>query len=412
MSKQTTPFLRIENLYKFYGFNKNQAKTMVKKGEANKSEILDKTGVNVALNNVNLDINKGEMFVIIGLSGSGKSTLVRCFNGLNTPTDGQVFYKGESVQKYNKQELINFRRNKIAMVFQHFGLIPHRSVIDNVALGLEIKGVDKEERERKSLEMIELVGLKGFDQYQISQLSGGMKQRVGLARALANDPEILLMDEPFSALDPLVKRDMQFELLKIQQKMKKTIVFITHDINEAFKLGDRVAIMRDGEIIQIDTPEEMLTNPADDYVERFVEGADITKIVTVQNIMVTPSCIIKITDGPKRAIQEMKVSQVSSAYIVNKDMELVGIITLDAATKQKDSKTLDVNTFIKNITTIDPDTVIHDALSASVENPYPLPVVDKNHKLMGIVSKASVISALADKDQLTKADEDKIEKKS
>ena len=305
---------------------------------------------------------------------------------------------------------MDFRRNKIAMVFQHFGLIPHRSVMDNVALGLEIKGSSKEEREKKSLEMIELVGLKGFDQYQISQLSGGMKQRVGLARALANDPEILLMDEPFSALDPLVKRDMQFELLKIQQKMKKTIIFITHDINEAFKLGDRVAIMRDGQVIQIDTPEDMLTNPADEYVENFVEGADITKIVTVQNIMITPSCILKYGDGPKRAIQEMKVNNVSSAYVVNADMELEGIVTLDEATKQKDNKVLDKNRFIKDITTIDPDMVIHDALAPSVNNPYPLPVVDKEGKLVGIVSKASVISALADKEELTSEDKEIIVK--
>ncbi len=407
MSKET--YLRVENLYKFYGPNKEKAKAMIKKG-AKKSEILEKTGCNVALNNVNFQVNKGEMFVIIGLSGSGKSTLVRCFNGLNIPSEGTIHYEGESVQKYTKQELLDFRRNKIAMVFQHFGLIPHRTVMDNVALGLEIKGTTKEEREKKSLEMIELVGLKGFDQYQISQLSGGMKQRVGLARALANDPEILLMDEPFSALDPLVKRDMQFELLKIQQKMKKTIIFITHDINEAFKLGDRVAIMRDGQVIQIDTPEDMLTNPADEYVENFVEGADITKIVTVQNIMMTPSCILKYGDGPKRAIQEMKVNQVSSAYVVNADMELEGIITLDEATKQKDNKVLNKDTFVKDLTTLNLDTIIHDALAPSVNNPYPLPVVDKNNKLMGIVSKASVISALADKDELTVEDEEKISK--
>lgn len=408
MSNQS--YLKVENLYKFYGSNKTQAKAMIKKGNT-KSEILSKTGCNVALNNVNFEVKKGEIFVIIGLSGSGKSTLVRCFNGLNMPSEGKVIYLDENIQKFTKQELMDFRRNKIAMVFQHFGLIPHRSVLDNVALGLELKRTPKDEREKKSLEMIDLVGLKGFDQFQISHLSGGMKQRVGLARALANDPEILLMDEPFSALDPLVKRDMQFELLKIQQKMKKTIIFITHDINEAFKLGDRVAIMRDGQIIQIDTPENMLTNPANQYVENFIEGADFTKIVTVQNIMITPSCIIKLGDGPNRAINEMKVNQVSSAYVVNSDMELVGIVTLDEANKQKNQKKLDPNSFIKNITTIDPDTIIHEALSQSVENPYPLPVVDKNNKFMGIVSKASVISALVDKDKHTNITEEASQEK-
>src|SRR5699024_513864 len=232
-----------------------------------------------ALWDATFDVKEGEIFVVIGLSGSGKSTLVRCFNRLNKPTRGQVLFQGKDIGKYDKKELNDYRRNKISMVFQQFGLMSHRDVIGNVEYGLEVKGISKEERHKIAKEMIDMVGLEGQDEEPISNLSGGMKQRVGLARALANDPEILLMDEPFSALDPLVRKDMHFELLTIQEKLNKTIVFITHDINEAFKLGDRVAIMRDGEVIQIATPEEMSENPADDYVKQFIDSADVTQVV-------------------------------------------------------------------------------------------------------------------------------------
>ena len=209
--------------------------------------------------------------MIIGLSGSGKSTIIRCLNKLNRPTSGKIYFQNNDIDQLSKKELLDLRRNKISMVFQNFGLMSHRTVMENVAYGLEVKKVSKEEREKKAKEMISLVGLEGWEHQPISSLSGGMKQRVGLARALANDPEVLLMDEPFSALDPLVKRDMQFELLSIQRKLQKTVVFITHDINEAFKLGDTVAIMRDGRIIQIDTPQDMALNPADEYVAKFIE---------------------------------------------------------------------------------------------------------------------------------------------
>ncbi|MCC8178670.1 MAG: ATP-binding cassette domain-containing protein, partial [Cloacibacillus sp.] len=227
-------------------------------------------------------------FVIIGLSGSGKSTLVRCFNQLLRPTSGHVLFEGREIDSMKKKELLEFRRDKGSMVFQHFGLFTHRSVMDNVAYGLEVRGIPPEERHAKALEFIRMVGLDGWEGKAISSLSGGMKQRVGIARALANDPEVLLMDEPFSALDPIVRREIQFEFLQILRKLNKTVLFITHDIDEAFKLGDTVAIMRDGRIIQVDTPEEMSANPADDYVRSFIEGADRSQVLTAKNIMTVP----------------------------------------------------------------------------------------------------------------------------
>ena len=329
--------MHTENLSKFYGRNKQEAIKMLKAG-SNKAEVFKKTGTTLALWDINLDVKEGETFVIIGLSGSGKSTLVRCFNRLNKPSGGDVYYRGNSLKKMNKEELRQFRRNKIAMVFQSFGLMSHRDVLGNVEYSLEIKGIDKEERRNKAIEMLNMVGLTNMENQSLQSLSGGMKQRVGLARALANDPEILLMDEPFSALDPLVKQEMQFELLKIQQKLKKTIIFITHDINEAFKIGDRVAIMRDGRLIQVDTPENMITNPADDYVRSFIEGADKAHVFSVKNVMITPSTLVRSNAGPNRALSAMRANNVSSAYVVDKDMNYKGVITLDSILKIKDNE--------------------------------------------------------------------------
>ena len=235
--KNPKTVLEIKNVSKLYGLNKGDAIKLLKKG-ASKEEVLKKTGVSVALWDASFDVKEGEIFVLIGLSGSGKSTMVRCLNRLNKPSSGEIFFKGKKIQSFNKKELQSYRRNNIAMVFQSFGLMSHRDVLSNVVYGLEVKGVSKEEREAKAEKIIEMVGLSGFEHYPIASLSGGMSQRVGIARALATDPEILLMDEPFSALDPLVRKEMQFELLSIQKKLKKTVVFITHDINEAFKLGE------------------------------------------------------------------------------------------------------------------------------------------------------------------------------
>jgi len=386
--------MRTENLTKLFGRNKSEATELLKKG-LSKEEVLKKTGVTVALWDVTLDVKEGETFVIIGLSGSGKSTIVRCFNRLIKPTSGKIFFKDQQVGNLTKKELLSFRRDNISMVFQHFGLMSHRNVIQNVEYGPEIKEVGKELRRQRAMEMIQMVGLDGYENYPISSLSGGMKQRVGLARALTNEPEVLLMDEPFSALDPLVKKDMQFELLSIQQKMQKTIIFITHDINEAFKLGDRVAIMRDGKVIQIDTPEGMITNPADDYVKNFIEGADKTRVMSVRQVMITPACIVKTKDGFNRAIQEMRTNNVSSAYVVNDKMEFQGVVTLDAAIKARETKALVQDILDTDVIRVNIDDTIGDVLPLSAEAKYPLAVLEGN-KLRGIITKASLITSLSE----------------
>jgi glycine betaine/proline transport system ATP-binding protein len=388
------PIIRVENISKLFGRNHKEAIEMLNAG-ATKSEVLKETGVTVALWDVNFEVYPGEVFVIIGLSGSGKSTLVRCFNRLNKPTSGSIHFKDQAIEKLNQKELISYRRDNIAMVFQNFGLMSHRNVISNVEYGLEVKNVGKELRAQKAMEMIQMVGLSGVEYAMISSLSGGMKQRVGLARALANEPEVLLMDEPFSALDPLVKKDMQFELLSIQRKLNKTIIFITHDINEAFKLGDRVAIMRDGKVIQIDTPEVMITQPANDYVRDFIEGADKSKVMSVRQVMITPSCIIKTSDGASRAIVEMRSNNVSSAYIVNEKMEFKGMLTLDGAIKARDTKGKISEYFSDDVITINMDATIGDAMPLAANTKYPIAVLEDNI-LKGIITKASLISTLAD----------------
>ena len=394
MTNNNDNILSVRNLYKIYGPDKNRA-IKLKQNGADKNTIYKKTGSTIALWDISLDIKRGEIFVIIGLSGSGKSTLVRCFNLLNKPTKGDILFEGKSINKFNKNELLDFRRNKISMVFQNFGLMSHRDVIGNVAYGLEVKGVSKDERDKKAKNMIEMVGLDGYDNEPIESLSGGMKQRVGIARALANDPEILLMDEPFSALDPLVRRDMQFELLTIQRKLDKTIIFITHDINEAFKLGDKVAIMKDGELIQVATPEEMSSDPANEYVEQFIDSADKTQVISVKNVMSTPNSIVRLKDRPSYAINMMRRNKVSSAYVVREKMQFQGIITIDDAIRANKEHLSIADVIINDVSTTTPETLLTDIITMAAETKYPIAVIDKEDmSLKGIVSKADVLSSI------------------
>lgn len=394
MNDNANNIIEVKNLSKLYGLNKQDAVKLMKKGSS-KEEVYKKTGVTVALWDVNFNVKKGEIFVIIGLSGSGKSTLVRCLNLLNKPTDGEILFEGKDIRLFNKKDLLDYRRNKISMIFQNFGLMSHKDILNNVAFGLEIKKISKQEREEKASKVISMVGLEGLEHETIQSLSGGMKQRVGLARALLNDPEILLMDEPFSALDPLVRQDMQFELLSLQSKLEKTIIFITHDINEAFKLGNTVAIMRDGKIVQIGTPEEMSSNPADDYVRNFIDSADKTKVLSAKHVMLIPSCIIKIKDSINNAIREMKAHDISSSYVVDDKMRLEGIITINDAVKAKTDKKTISDILIKDIITTSKDTLITDILATASEAKYPIAVVDNESRLEGIVTKASVLASLA-----------------
>ena len=276
--------IEINNVYKIFGSNPKSILPMVKEG-ASKEEILDKTGHTVGLDNVTLKIEEGEIFVCMGLSGSGKSTLIRHLNRLIDPTDGEIIVEGTNVMSLNKQQLIEFRRHKMSMVFQRFGLFPHRTVIDNVGYGLEMQGVAVEERKKTAMEKIESVGLSGFENQYPAQLSGGMQQRVGLARALANDTDIMLMDEAFSALDPLIRSDMQKQLIDLQSELKKTIVFITHDLDESLRLGDHIGILNHGKLVQVGTPFDIIMNPADDYVKAFVKDVNRTKVIKAKTIM-------------------------------------------------------------------------------------------------------------------------------
>lgn len=385
--------LSIKNLSKLYGTEKSKA-TKLKKAGKDKDTIYKESGVTIALWDVNLEIQKGEIFVIIGLSGSGKSTLVRCFNLLNKPTSGKVYFEGNDIGKFSKEKLNDYRRNKISMVFQQFGLMSHRSVIGNVEYGLEIKGLPKEERRAKAKEMINMVGLEGHDDEPITSLSGGMKQRVGIARALANDPEILLMDEPFSALDPLVRKDMQFELLTIQEKLDKTIVFITHDINEAFKIGDRVAVMKDGEIVQIGTPEEILENPSNQYIEDFVRDIDRSKVFQAKHIMQKTTAIMSVRDGLNVAMREMRSNGLSSLFVVGENRKLEGIVTIDDtinAIKEKGT----LKDILKNdYFTADPEDYVQDLIPKAAVTKYPIAVIGENDTFLGIIVRVSVLSGL------------------
>lgn len=385
--------LRIENVTMLFGSNTGAALKKLQSG-AGKSEIFVETGVTVGAYDVNFSVGRGEIFVIIGLSGSGKSTLVRCLNLLHQPTQGAIYFKGQDISKLTGEKLREYRRNHIAMVFQKFGLMSHRTVLGNVAYGLEVKGVPQAEREQKALAMIDLVGLKGLQDQPIRSLSGGMQQRVGLARALANDPDILLMDEPFSALDPIIRRDMQFELLSIQKKVKKTIIFITHDINEAFKIGNRVAIMRDGRLVQVGTPEEVLANPVDDYVENFIKDIDRSKVLSVYQIMSSPSAIVKERDGYHVAMSQMRSNGVSSVYMVDDDMQLRGLLTLDNALQVRSGALSMEEALIRDIPITTPDVGLQDLMPVAAEAKYPIAVIGEQNQLVGIVTKAAVLSSL------------------
>ena len=276
--------IEIKNVTKVFGAYNKQVEQLLH-NNASKEEILNETGSTVAVKSANLTIDKSEVFVVMGLSGSGKSTLIRLINRLIDPTVGDLMIKGKNVAKLSSGELRDFRRENLSMVFQNFALFPFKSILDNAAFGLEVRDVPKKERLEKARHALELVGLGGYEHQKPNQLSGGMQQRVGLARALANDTDILLMDEAFSALDPLIRKEMQNELLQLQQKMQKTIVFITHDLDEALSIGDRIALMKDGEIAQVGTPEEIVINPADDYVKAFVKDIDRSKVLKVKHFM-------------------------------------------------------------------------------------------------------------------------------
>lgn len=390
------PIVQVRGLTKVFGHDPEKTLALHRSGRS-KKEVHKETGATIALNNVSFEIMRGETFVLMGLSGSGKSTLLRCINRLIEPTSGEIIIDGEDIVGMDRQELLLLRRKKLGMIFQNFALLPQRNILDNVAFGLEIMGISKVERNKRAESVLDMVGLGGYGASMPSELSGGMKQRVGLARALTSDPDILLMDEAFSALDPLIRRDMQDELLELQERLGKTIIFVTHDLDEALKLGDRIALMKDGEIVQIGTPEEILANPENAYVEKFVADVDLTKVLSAKDVMRRPKQVAQDNAGPRVALHLMKDPDTSMIFVIGRNRKLLGLVTLeDTFDAVKTGKTL-LDILKTDIPIVDPDTSLSDIISLRVESQYPLAVVDENGRLRGVISKTSILAALARK---------------
>ncbi|WP_051314721.1 quaternary amine ABC transporter ATP-binding protein [Alteribacter aurantiacus] len=384
--------IEVRNLTKVFGPSPKKGVSLLKEGKS-KDAILKESGNTVGVNQATFDVNAGEFFVIMGLSGSGKSTLIRLVNRLIDPTSGSVLIDGEDITKMNTKSLIETRRAKLGMVFQRFALLPHRTIQKNVEYGLEIQGIDTKEREEKAKEAIHAVGLAGYENSYPEELSGGMQQRVGLARALATDSDILLMDEAFSALDPLIRKDMQDELLELQDKLNKTILFITHDLDEALKLGDRIAIMKDGAIVQIGTSEEIMREPANDYVASFVQDVDRSKVLVAENVMKKPDVVTSSKDGPRVAVRRMKEKGISSIFVVDRGNVLKGLLTIEDAVKAVDLD-LTLDKYLRQDYRIaKKDTPLEELIPVAAETNYPIAVVE-NERLRGIIVRVSILSGL------------------
>lgn len=390
--------IELRKVSKIFGEHPKKALTMLQEGK-DKDEIQAKTGCVVGVNQASFDVKEGEIVVVMGLSGSGKSTLVRCINRLFEPTSGEIIVDGQDVRRLDKDQLREFRREKFGMVFQNFALFPHRSVISNVEFGLEIQHVDPEKRREKSEKALDLVGLKGWGEKLPSELSGGMQQRVGLARALALDPDILLMDEAFSALDPLIRRDMQDELITLQQTMRKTIVFISHDLDEALKLGDRIVLMKDGAVVQIGSPEDILTKPSNEYVAKFVEEVDITKVLTAESIMKKSQDVAYLSsDGPRTAMRKMKKNAIASLFVLDKENRVEGIVFADDVASLIEKGEKDLTTVLRrDIQRVTPETPASELFPLMQDISYPVAVVDENKKLKGIIVKGLLMAAIAER---------------
>ncbi len=387
--------IEINNLTKIYGNSPEKAMELFDKGY-NNSEIRKETKQVVGVRDASFSVNEGESFVIMGLSGSGKSTLLRCINLLIKPTRGQILIDGEDVAKVSGDRLMQLRRNKMSMIFQKFALLPNRRILDNVAYGLEVQNLSKIQRYEKAREAIALVGLQDWEDAYPHNLSGGMQQRVGIARALATDPDILLMDEPFSALDPLIRQDMQDDLLALQEKLHKTIIFITHDLDEALKIGDNIALMKDGVIVQSGAPEEILLSPASDYVARFVENINWSKALTASAVMVKPRVVFYPKDGPMTALRSMEKHGISSLFVVDKSTHLIGYVTADDAYNAVENGIKQLDSIIQRDMPISaPDTVLSELLEVLANTKIPLAVVNETNELKGVLVRGSVIAGLA-----------------
>jgi len=394
---EEAPQIIIKDLWKVYG---RDPKRVLGKNlrDLSKDEIQKKTGCIVGMREINLEVRKGEFYILMGLSGSGKSTLVRNLIRLVHPTAGSITINDQDITRMNHEQLLQFRRKTFGMVFQHYGLLPHLTVLDNAAYGLKVKGLPKGERYAKAMQSLETVGLKGWEDYYPGSLSGGMQQRVGLARALANEPEILLMDEPFSGLDPLIRRQMQDELVELQDKLQKTIIFVTHDLHEALKLGDKIAIMRNGEVVQVGSPEEIVTQPADDYVQEFVRDASPAKVLTASSIMEPAKVLLYAWEGPNTALTLMRSNNRKAAFVVDKSHRLLGVAkegTLEKLINSTEKPGQIPESALKKVTCVAPDTILEDLFPIVSENPYPIPVVDEKGRFQGLVTTDQIFESIS-----------------
>jgi len=381
--------IEVKNIYKIFGAHPKKW-LQAAQGGMSKEELLAKSGHTLGLRDISLSIEEGSIYVIMGLSGSGKSTLIRHFNRLIEPSAGHILVDGVDVVSLNKRDLEIFRQKKMSMVFQRFGLFPHRTVLDNAAYGLTVQGVGKAEREKRAREWLEQVGLSGFENQYPHQLSGGMQQRVGLARALATDAEILLMDEAFSALDPLIRREMQDQLLQLQAKLNKTIVFITHDLDEALRLGNRIAILKDGELVQEGTPEDILLNPANDYVQSFLQDVNRTKVLNATHAVNPARLTLTMRSRPAHAVDRMKALNYEYAPVLD-GKRLAGVLTAEAAEKAMQEGVRDVSRFVEDLASVPATAGLGEVLAQLVHSDQPVAVTGEDDEFLGMLSRKKVV---------------------
>tara|TARA_R110000868_G_scaffold411756_1_gene709022 strand:- start:59724 stop:61022 length:1299 start_codon:yes stop_codon:yes gene_type:complete len=394
-----TVALKADGLFKVFGRRTTETVERLRTG-AHRDEV--SLGTTAAVIDASFEVKRGEIFVVMGLSGSGKSTLIRMLNGLLDATAGTVTIGGDPITGISAEQLRQIRRKRISMVFQHFALLPHRTVLDNVAYGLEIQGMPREERLERARKTTALVGLAGWEDKYPSELSGGMQQRVGLGRALAADTDVLLMDEAFSALDPLIRREMQEQLLELQETLQKTIIFITHDLNEAMFLGDRIAVMHDGRVVQIGTPEDILTDPANDYVEQFVQDVDRARVLTAGNVMEKPRLAVSESAGPRTALKAMREGYSSAVYVTGRDHKLLGMVRDRDAMKLVQKGERSLASVIRPVPqSVEVDAVLMDLFVPSVESPLPLAVVNSDGRLVGVIPRVTLLAALGPGDAAT-----------
>ncbi|GAB3181257.1 glycine betaine/L-proline ABC transporter ATP-binding protein [Nesterenkonia halophila] len=388
------PVVSVRDAYKVFGRRPERGVERLKAGETR--DDLREDGITAAVIDASFDVSDSEIFVVMGLSGSGKSTLIRMVNGLLEPTAGSVKIAGEDIARMGAAGLRKVRREKVSMVFQNFALLPHRTVGQNAAYALEVQGVNRSERERRAEEALRMVGLDGWGGQRPDQLSGGMRQRVGLARALAAGSDVMLMDEAFSALDPLIRREMQDQLIELQHQLGKTVLFITHDLNEAMRLGDHIAMMRDGRIVQIGTSEQILNDPATDYVAQFVQDVDRTRVLSAGSIMEPPAVTLGAEQGPRSAHRLMRERQTTTLMVVAHGRRLVGLVTETDVAEAVRSGTQSLDGIIRPVPAVAAETPLVDLMTAAAESPMALAVVDDEQRLQGVIPRVTLLNALAD----------------